>query len=375
MRENLEEMARQGVELPVLVGGAALTRRYVGEDCREAYDTGGVAYAQDAFAGLHLMDHVAAGSFEQHVAEIQAEDAAKARFNGKRRARSAVPPRPVEEAEIRVRREELAAATAVPTPPFWGARSVEGMSTADLLPYLNERMLFQFHWGYRKQGRRLPEYMAWAEKEVKPILIDLAGRCVEEKILEPKAVYGYWKAASEGDDVVLFAEDGSTELGRFSLPRQTRAGGLCIADFIRDVSSAERDVIGLQAVTIGQHASEVAREWFEADRYRDYLYLHGFGVEMAEAMAEVVHERIRAELGFGHEDARERTKLLNHGYQGARYSFGFPACPNLADQHLLLDLLGAERIGLVMGESDQLYPEQSTSAIVLHHPQARYFSI
>jgi 5-methyltetrahydrofolate--homocysteine methyltransferase len=281
----------------------------------------------------------------------------------------------VETEEIRLRREELAAAAAVPPPPFWGPRLVEGMSVGDLLPYLNERMLFQFHWGYRKQGRRLPEYMAWAEKEVKPILIDLVGRCETEDILEPKAVYGYWKAASDGDDLVLFAEDGEAEAGRFQLPRQTRSGGLCIADFVRDVSGGERDVIGLQVVTVGQHASEVAREWFEADRYRDYLYLHGLGVEMAEALAELVHAHIRAELGFGHADAREMDKVLNHGYRGARYSFGFPACPNLADQHLLLDLLGAERIGLEMGESDQLYPEQSTSAIVLHHPQARYFSI
>ncbi|MDP6705024.1 MAG: methionine synthase [Alphaproteobacteria bacterium] len=375
MRENLEELARQGVETPILVGGAALTKRYVGQDCREAYHTGRVAYAQDAFAGLHLMEHVVAGSFEQHVAEIQAEDAAKVRFNGKHEAKKLLPPRPVEAEEIRLRREELAAAAAVPPPPFWGPRLVEGMSVGDLLPYLNERMLFQFHWGYRKQGRRLPEYMAWAEKEVKPILIDLVGRCETEDILEPKAVYGYWKAASDGDDLVLFAEDGEAEVGRFQLPRQTRSGGLCIADFVRDVSSGERDVIGLQVVTVGQHASEVARAWFEADRYRDYLYLHGLGVEMAEALAELVHARIRAELGFGHADAREMDKVLNHGYRGARYSFGFPACPNLADQHLLLDLLDAERIGLEMGESDQLYPEQSTSAIVLHHPQARYFSI
>ena len=164
-------------------------------------------------------------------------------------------------------------------------------------------------------------------------------------------------------------------MARFALPRQDRAGGLCIADFFREVDQGERDVIALQAVTIGQHASEVARQWFDDDRYQDYLYLHGLGVEMAEAMAEYTHKRIREDLGFGHQDAREMDKLLKQGYRGSRYSFGYPACPNLDDQAQLLDALGAERIGVALGDEDQLHPEQSTSAIVLHHPQARYFTI
>ena len=263
----------------------------------------------------------------------------------------------------------------MPAPPFWGARVIEGVPISALVPYLNERMLYQFHWGYRKQGRRLDEYLAWAEKEVKPIMVDLVARCEDEAILLPQAVYGYWKAASDGDDLVLFEEDGATEAARFVLPRQARAGGICVADFVREIDHAERDVVALQAVTMGQQASEVARAWFAADHYQDYLYLHGLGVEMAEALAEYVHGRVRSEFGFGHEDAREKEKLFSQGYRGSRYSFGYPACPNLADQHLLLDLLDAERIGLEMGESDQLHPEQSTSAIVLHHPQAKYFSV
>jgi len=176
--------------------------------------------------------------------------------------------------------------------------------------------------------------------------------------------------------VVLFdPADTAREIARFALPRQAREGGLCIADFLRDGTSTGRDVIGLQVVTVGQRASDVAREWFAENRYRDYLYLHGLGVELAEALAEYVHKRIRAELDFGHEDARDMDAMLQQGYRGSRYSFGYPACPNLEDQGPLLELLEAARIGVTLSDEFQLHPEQSTSAIVLHHPQARYFSV
>ena len=201
-------------------------------------------------------------------------------------------------------------------------------------------------------------------------MIEIANR---EDIIHAGACYGYWRAAAEGNDIILF-EDGAREVARFALPRQDRSGGLCIADFLRDVDSGETDVIGLQVVTIGQRASEVARAWFAEDRYQDYLYLHGLGVEVTEALAEYVHKRIRGDFGFGHEDEREIDKLLKQGYRGSRYSFGYPACPNLGDQRVLLELLGAERLGIAMAEEDQLHPEQSTSAIVIHHPQAKYFS-
>jgi 5-methyltetrahydrofolate--homocysteine methyltransferase len=170
-------------------------------------------------------------------------------------------------------------------------------------------------------------------------------------------------------------EGGEKEVARFAFPRQNREGGLCIADFFRDRTSNERDVIGLQVVTMGQKASEVARAWFADNRYQDYLYLHGLGVEMAEALAEYTHKRIRAELGFAGEDDRDMDRMLKQGYRGSRYSFGYPACPNLIDQKQLLELLGAERIGVSLSDEDQLHPEQSTSAIVCHHPQAKYFSV
>jgi 5-methyltetrahydrofolate--homocysteine methyltransferase len=236
-------------------------------------------------------------------------------------------------------------------------------------------MLFHFQWGFKKGGRSSADLSAWIDREIRPILNRMLQRVTKEDIFIPQAAYGYWKAASDGDDVVLFDEDGKTEVGRFGLPRQNRKDGLCIADFFRDIGSDERDVIALQVVTIGQQASDVAREWFAQNRYQDYLFLHGLGVETAEALAEYVHKRIREELGFGHLDDRDIHRMLKQGYRGSRYSFGYPACPNLADQHQLLRLLGAEKIGIEMSEEDQLHPEQSTSAIVVHHPQAKYFSV
>ena len=243
------------------------------------------------------------------------------------------------------------------------------------MSYLNETMLFQFHWGYRKQGRKKAEFDAWAAKELRPILHRVAEEALGDGMFEPRAAYGYWRAAGDGNDLILFEGNGTTEVARFSLPRQGTSGGLCIADFVRDVKDEVRDVVGLQLVTVGQRASDAAREWFAADRYQDYLYVHGFGVELTEALAEYVHVRMRGELGFGGEDAENVKQLLRQGYRGSRYSFGYPACPNLGDQRQLLDLLGAESIGLRMSEGDQLHPELSTSALVLFHPQAKYFSV
>ncbi len=260
-------------------------------------------------------------------------------------------------------------------PPFWGARVIDRVPLQNLVSYLNETMLYQFQWGYKKAGRSLEDWKAWAHKELKPMAVDLLKACEKEGILQPKAAYGYWKCAADGDALVLFEEDGQRECARFALPRQAAEGGLCIADFVRDIGSGERDVIGLQVVTMGRQASEVARQWFAENRYRDYLHLHGLGVEMTEALAEYVHARIRRELGFGAEDGRDMESVLKQHYRGSRYSFGYPACPNLEDQAQLLTLLGAERVGVSLSEEWQLEPEQSTSAIVLLHPQAKYFSV
>jgi 5-methyltetrahydrofolate--homocysteine methyltransferase len=393
MRENLEEMQRQGLDIPVMLGGAALTRQYVEQDCLAAYGGKRVAYARDAFDGLGLMDKIVTKTFDSFVEAAAAKTAAKPK-NTRRAAMRVVPTtdgerpksdaegfdeasilRPVDYEEIKLHKAELLKGVNVPTPPFWGARLIEKAPLQNLVTYLNERMLYQFHWGYRKDGRTLEQYMAWARKELRPITTRLLKQCEDENILQPKAAYGFWKCASEGNSVILFNEDGLTEATRFEFPRQNKPGGLCIADFFRDVSANERDVIGLQVVTMGDAASEVARQWFAQDRYQDYLYLHGLGIEMTEALAEYVHTRIRAEMGFAGEDDRDMDKLLSQGYRGSRYSFGYPACPNLADQHQLIGLLGAERLGITMTDGDMLDPEQSTSAIVVHHPQAKYFSV
>src|SRR6185503_1924370 len=377
MRENLEEMSRQGIDLPVMLGGAALTRRYVEEDCVKAYASGRVAYARDAFDGLALMDRIVGNDFDGYLAEVQTKNAGRPVNQSRKlgRAADARPLRPVDLEEIRLRRAELNKGVPVPVPPFWGARTIARVPVKAIVPYLNERMLYQFQWGYRKDGRSLAEYKEWARRELRPVLARIADIAIREDILVPQAAYGYWRCAAQGNDVILFDDSGGREVTRFSFPRQNREGGLCIADFFRDVDDPQRDVIGLQVVTMGRRASEVAREWFAENRYQDYLYLHGLSVEMAEAFAEYVHKRIRGEFGFAAEEARDHDEMLNQGYRGSRYSFGYPACPNLADQKQLLDLLRAEEIGITLSEEDQLDPEQSTSAIVVHHPQAKYFSV
>jgi len=375
MRENLEEMARRGLSVPVILGGAALTRKYVEEDCLRAYDGQGVAYARDAFDGLAMMDHVRTDTFAEHIAKASETRALRPSSRKAVGRPSDTPERPVDFDEVSLRREELHRDQTPPAPPFWGARTLEQVSPRTLLPFLNETMLFQFQWGFRKAGRDRSDYLKWAAKEVRPILHDMLARTEAEATLQPRAAYGFWPAASERDDLVLFDPGSGVEAARFSLPRQRREGGLCIADFFPEADTGRRDVIGLQLVTMGSHASDVAREWFAADRYQDYLYLHGLSVEMAEAMAEYVHTRIRGELGFAAEDDPDPVKMLKQGYRGSRYSFGYPACPNLDDQAQILDLLGAADIGVELAEEGQLHPEQSTSAIVVLHPQAKYFSV
>jgi 5-methyltetrahydrofolate--homocysteine methyltransferase len=375
MRENLEEMSRQGMELPVLLGGAALTRSYVEDDCARAYACGRVAYARDAFDGLHLMDKVTGNAFDDYLAAVQAQRAGRPRNNsrtlGQADARAF---RPVDVGAVQTRRRRLTNDVPVATPPFWGARVIEAAPKA-IVPFINERSLYQFQWGFRKQGRSLDDFLGWAKQELRPVMKRMLALAEAEDILRPRAAYGYWLAAGQGNDLIIFDQDGSTELARFALPRQPKEDGECIADFFRDVDDRERDVIALQVVTVGQQASEIAREWFADNRYQDYLYLHGLSVEMAEAMAEYVHKRIRAELGFAAEDDRDIEKMLGQSYRGSRYSFGYPACPRLEDQVPLLTLLGAERIGVSLSDEFQLHPEQSTSAIVVLNPRAKYFSV
>jgi 5-methyltetrahydrofolate--homocysteine methyltransferase len=378
MRENLEEMTRENIQVPIMLGGAALTRAYVEEDCVAAYGAGRVAYARDAFDGLKIMDKVVNGGFDDYAAAIQAKRKSRPANSRKAVGRAAnAAPAPADPAVTRAGREALNNQLEIAEPPFWGPRVIARAPVQALLPYLNERMLFQFHWGFRKEGRKLDEYMVWAKKELRPVLKRMIDTAIQQDIMLPQAVYGYWKAAGEGDDLVLFGEDGAHETARFALPRQAGEDGKCIADYVPDISAGPdgRGVVGLQVVTMGQRAADVAREWFEDDRYQDYLYLHGVGVELAEAMAEYVHKRIRAELGHAAGEASDMEGLLNQQYFGSRYSFGYPACPNLEDQDQLLRLLGADAIGVDLSDEHQLHPEMSTSALVVPHPKAKYFSV
>ncbi|HEX3983755.1 MAG TPA: B12-binding domain-containing protein, partial [Acidisoma sp.] len=285
MKDNLEELSRLGVDVPILLGGAALTRNFVEDDCTRVYASGRVAYARDAFDGLSLMEKVTGSGFDEYTAAIKTKRAGKARNTSRTLGQAdAKAYLPVDIGTVQARRQRMTSDQPVIAPPFWGARVVEAPARA-IVPFLNERSLYQFQWGFRKQGRTLEDFLGWAKQELRPIMRRMLALCETDDILKPQAAYGYWKAAGQGNDLLIFAEDGQTELARFSLPRQPREDGECIADFFRDVDDAERDVIGLQVVTIGQKPSDLARLWFEENRYQDYLYLHGLSVEMAEAMA------------------------------------------------------------------------------------------
>src|SRR5271155_4247629 len=269
MRENLEEMSRRGLEIPVLLGGAALTRNYVEDDCVRAYACGRVAYGRDAFDGLHLMDRVTGNGFDDYLAVIQSKRAGKARNNTRTLGQAdAKAFRPVAVAVVRDRRRRLTQDVLVVEPPFWGAHVIESAPKA-IVPFINERSLYQFQWGFRKQGRSLDDFLGWAKQELRPVMRRMLSLCEEQDILKPQAAYGYWKAAGQGNDLIIFEQDGVTEVSRFSLARQPKEDGECIADFFRDADEAERDVIALQVVTVGQKASEVARSWFEDNRYQD----------------------------------------------------------------------------------------------------------
>jgi len=264
----------------------------------------------------------------------------------------------------------------VPTPPFFGTRCLERIPLGTVVPYINRTALYKFQWGFKSAGRTQEEYAAWSHREVDPILTRLVQESEAAKILQPAAIYGYFPCQSQGNDLIVYEDlQSRRERVRFTFPRQSTARGLCIADFFRSVTKEEVDVVAFQLVTVGQHTADHARELFTADRYQEYLYWHGLNVEGVEGLAEWVHKRIRTELGFGHEDSRDLHEMIKQHYRGSRYSFGYPACPNLADQDKILELLDAKRIGVTLGESDQLWPEESTSAIVVHHPMAKYFGV
>lgn len=265
---------------------------------------------------------------------------------------------------------------AIPQPPFHGSRVLDRVPLPAVLPYLNRTALYRFQWGYKGHDRDSEAWRRLVRSELDPLLARLVRESEAGGILEPRAVYGFFAARSDGDDLVVYADpEGREARCRFSFPRQGSGRGLCISDFFRPLDSPEPDVVAFQLVTVGQRASDHARALFETDRYQEYLYWHGLNAEGAEALAEYVHRRVRVELGIAGDDAVEMSALIKQGYRGSRYSFGYPACPDMSQQRMILELLDADRINVALGDEDQLWPEESTSAIVVHHPEARYFGV
>ncbi|WP_435795395.1 methionine synthase [Micromonospora taraxaci] len=381
MKENLAEMATRGVaeRWPVLLGGAALTRAYVEDDLRAMFP-GQVHYARDAFEGLSLMDKVmTAKRGGAPVIDPEREAALAARRARRERQRTMVTESLPELHDSSVR-SNVAVDVEVPTPPFFGTRVVKGVPMADYAALLDERATFRGQWGLNgARGGKGPSYDELVETEGRPRLRYWLDRLIADQVLEAAVVYGYFPAYSEGNDLVVLDENGHAERARFSFPRQRQERRLCLADFFKPKGD-QLDVVALQLVTVGQPVSEYAAKLFARNEYRDYLEVHGLSVQLTEALAEYWHRRVRAEMTLpdgrplGHDDPTDLAGLLRNDYRGCRYAFGYPACPDLEDRAKIVDLLGADRIGVELSEEFQLMPEQATDAIVVHHPEASYFN-
>ncbi|GHE49890.1 methionine synthase [Streptomyces vinaceus] len=367
MKENLEELNQRklAADYPVILGGAALTRAYVEQDLHEIYE-GEVRYARDAFEGLRLMDALIA-------VKRGVPGASLPELKQRRVAKRDTPLPQVEEAEEKGGRSDVAVDNPVPTPPFWGTRVVKGIPLKDYASWLDEGALFKGQWGLKQARAGGATYEELVESEGRPRLRGLLEKLHTENLLEAAVVYGYFPCVSKGDDLIILDDDGN-ERTRFTFPRQRRGRRLCLADFFRPEESGETDVVGLQVVTVGSKIGEATAKLFESDSYREYLELHGLSVQLAEAMAEYWHARVRAELGFGGEDPAAVEDMFDLKYRGARFSLGYGACPDLEDRAKIADLLQPERIGVHLSEEFQLHPEQSTDAIVIHHPEAKYFN-
>jgi 5-methyltetrahydrofolate--homocysteine methyltransferase len=381
MEENLRELNAMGLKPPVILGGAALTRHYCESHLRATYQ-GECLYGKDAFDGLRTMDFIVAGrtaELGREIAERQrkrshAEDVInRTRAEKLAAASDGAPPAPAPA------RSDVRTDAPVPTPPFWGTRAVDTIDLDDVYPFINPVALFRGQWQVKKGALSDADYDAMLEDKIVPIFERLKHDCKARRVLRPAVVYGYFPCNSDGNDLIIWdpADGGAArrERLRFTFPRQPDKRRLCISDFFRPVDSGTPDVVGMHCVTMGPAAGDEARALFQANRYQDYLYLHGLGVETAEALAEFWHKRMRQELGIAGEDSPRIRDLFTQHYRGSRYSFGYPACPSMADQEKLFALLDPSRIGCTLTENWQIDPEQSTSAIIVHHPDAKYFNV
>jgi 5-methyltetrahydrofolate--homocysteine methyltransferase len=367
MRENLQELNERGLadKIPVLLGGAALTRNYVEVDLRQVYE-GRVFYGKDAFEGLRTMDTLVSG------ARAGTLDPEFGRALGGRK----LPPRKSERVEEPVEvpeRSAVATDVRVFTPPFLGSRVAKGISLDEIAAYVNETALFRNQWQFRPE-KGGGENDAQFKDRIRPVLREQLDRAKAEGLLVPAVAWGYFAVNSEGDDLVVWKDDErSQEWLRFNFPRQRKAPFHCISDFFRPLSSGDADYAAFHVVTMGKRATEREHELFADNKYQDYLLLHGLSVEMTEALAEYWHRRVREDWGFADEDGPTLAGLFRQQYRGSRYSWGYPACPELEDQAKLVDLLELDRIDVSLTEEFHLVPEQSTSAIIVPHPEAKYF--
>jgi 5-methyltetrahydrofolate--homocysteine methyltransferase len=365
MKENLQEITARGLDQkwPIVLGGAALTRAYVEQDLAALFP-GEVRYARDAFEGLRLMDSIMAVKRGEPGAALPA---LRERKVANTRIKS-------EELPVDTRRSDVAVDVDIPVPPFFGSRVVKGIQLSDYAGMLDERALFVGQWGLK--GNR-GEYENMVEAEGRPRLRSLLNEVQSSGWLNAAVVYGYFPCYSEGNDLVILHHEGDKkgqERTRFTFPRQTRDRRLCISDFFASKDSGKTDVVAFHVVTMGSTVSEAAAKLFAANNYREYLELHGLSVQLTESLAEHWHARIREELSVKSEDSADLQGILDQGYRGSRYSFGYPACPDLEQQVQLCELLDPVRIGVELSEEFQLHPEQSTSAIIVHHPEAKYFN-
>jgi 5-methyltetrahydrofolate--homocysteine methyltransferase len=370
MKYVIQDLERQKLGFPVICGGAALTRKYVEDDLRREYSNA-VFYADDAFAGLHIMEDLATANGKK-----------QARLQEGRTVKEYAKAAAVDDETGPVfaeRSSVISDAPSIPKPPFWGVKVRKDFDLREVFQYINDTALFKNQWQLKTASQE--DYARLVEQKFRPIKLQLQEEVIASGIFEPKVVYGYFPTQADGNDVIVYEEtqagaSAPHELVRFTFPRQREGRKLCISDFFAPKSSGKMDVIGLSLVTIGSRASEETQRLFEGGEYTRYLYLHGLSVETAEALAEYLHKKVREELGIASEDSPHIRDLFHQKYQGSRYSFGYPACPNLEDQTKLFALLHPEEnVGVKLTTGFLLEPEQSTSAIVVHHPQAKYFVV
>jgi 5-methyltetrahydrofolate--homocysteine methyltransferase len=390
MKDNLSAFNEAGIDVPVILGGAALTPRFVQKDCRDVYN-GKVIYGRDAFADLRFMDALMDAKKKDNWSNLSGfladapegvgldEATPNDSDQASAPAEASEPEQPQSQQPVSTERSSAVPPEPIPVAPFLGSAVLTeaDLDLQEVFTYLDRNALFAGQWQFRKtKDQSRDDYDAMLAEKAEPVLQLWIDRCLNESLLAPGAVYGYFPVGRDGNALRVFSADKTTELGRFDLPRQRSGNRYCIADFFSDVSAdgAPTDVLPMQAVTMGEKASIVAQELFKGDQYSDYLYFHGLAVQMAEALAEWVHARIRQELGFADPTGMPLRDVLAQRYRGSRYSFGYPACPNVADSRQQLLWLDADRIGLTMDASDQLSPEQSTTALIALHSKARYFS-